>query len=209
MHSRPDPEIEDAGDIPGVGQGTGFDGRTGAACQVQACQLSGPQRPEQPPGLVGQFLAVAGRERGHDQVAVAVVLGSAGFGGRDRSQGGEVVGVGQVALPGLGGGQLGAVAVEHVGQDGDRFPRVRAAQPGSRGLAGQQTSRTSAQRAVPVYPATPSMASSQPSKAARTTPPPPRSPAPRARGESSPLGFICNDRLTDALMAQAFVALGA
>ena len=37
-----------------------------------------------------------------------------------------------------GGGQLGAVAVEHVGEHGDRFPRVRAARPGSRGLAGRE-----------------------------------------------------------------------
>ena len=75
-------------------------------------------------------LAVAGRERGHDQVAVAVVAGVAGFGGPDRVQDGEVVGVGEVALPGLRGGQLGAVAVEDVGEYGDRFPRVRAARSG-------------------------------------------------------------------------------
>jgi len=36
-------------------------------------------------------------------------------------QDGEVVGVGQVAPPGLGGGQRGAVAVQHVGEHGDRF----------------------------------------------------------------------------------------
>ena len=74
-------------------------------------------------------LPVAGRERGQDQVAVAVVAGGCGFGGPDRVQDGQVVGVGQVALPDRGGGQLGAVAAQDVGEHGDRLPRVGAAPP--------------------------------------------------------------------------------
>ena len=76
---------------------------------VQAGQLGCPQCPVQPSGLVGQFLAVPGRERGQDEVVVAAVAGWLGFRGPDRVQGAEVVGAGQVALPGFGRGDLRAV----------------------------------------------------------------------------------------------------
>jgi hypothetical protein len=51
-----------------------------------------------------------GRQRGHHELAVAVVAGGLGFSGPDRVQDGEVVGIGQVAAPGLGGRQFGPVA---------------------------------------------------------------------------------------------------
>ena len=72
-------------------------------------------------------LPVAGRQRGRDQVAVPVMAGGGGFGGPDRVQGGQVVGIGQVALPDRGGGQFGAVAGEDVGEHGDRLALVQAA----------------------------------------------------------------------------------
>ena len=75
----------------------------------------------------GQVLPVAGRQCGQHQVAVAVVAGGGGLGGPDRVQDGQVVGVGQVAPPDLGGGQLGAVAAQHVGEHGDRLTQVRPA----------------------------------------------------------------------------------
>jgi hypothetical protein len=61
------------------------------------------QRTEQPLGLVGELAALPGPQRGHHELAVAVVVDGLGFGGPDRVQDGEVVGVGQVAAPGLGG----------------------------------------------------------------------------------------------------------
>ena len=64
---------------------------------------------------------MAGRERGRDELAVAVVAGGLGFGGPDRVQDGEVVGAGQVTLPDHGGGQLGAVAAQDVREHGDRL----------------------------------------------------------------------------------------
>ena len=88
---------------------------------VQAGQFGGVQGAVQPAGLVRERLAVAGRERGHDQVAVTVVAGGGGFGGPDGVQDGEVVGVGQVPLPDRGGGHLGAVAAKDVGEHGDRL----------------------------------------------------------------------------------------
>jgi len=71
--------------------------------------------------------AVAGRQRGHDEFAVAVVAGACGFGRPGRVQDGQVVGVSQVAVPGFGGGEFGTVAAEYVGQYGDRLARLRCA----------------------------------------------------------------------------------
>ena len=99
-----------SGDVPGAGQVPGGDCRADDLGWVQAGEFGGVQGAEQPSGLVGERLAAAGRERGRDELAVAVVAGGLGFGGPDRVQDGEVVGVGQVTLPDYGGGQLGAVA---------------------------------------------------------------------------------------------------
>ena len=49
-----------------------------------------------------------------------------------------MVGVGQVPLPGRGGGQRGAVAVQDVGEHGDRLPRVRCGRARAHGLGGQE-----------------------------------------------------------------------
>jgi hypothetical protein len=75
----------------------------------------------QPAGPVGELAAVPGRERGRDELAVAVAPRVAGFGGPDHVQDGQVVGVGQVAAPGLGRREFGAVAAQDVGQHGDRL----------------------------------------------------------------------------------------
>ena len=69
--------------------------------------------------------AVAGREGGREQVVVSLVAGRGGLGGPDGVQEGQVVGVGQGLVPGLGGGVQLAVAVQHAGQDGERLPLVR------------------------------------------------------------------------------------
>jgi len=109
----------------------GGDGGADGLGGVQAGEFGGAQGAEQPPGLVRERLAVAGRERGGDQVAVAVVAGGGGFGGPDGVQGSEVVGVGQVALPDRGGGLFGAVAAEDVGEHGDRLTLAGAVRPGT------------------------------------------------------------------------------
>ena len=69
--------------------------------------------------------AVAGREGLHEQVLVPLVAGGGGLGGPDRVQQGQVVRVGQGLVPGLGGGQQLAVAVQHAGQHGEGLPRCR------------------------------------------------------------------------------------
>ena len=104
VDARADPGVEDGGDVAGSGQVAGGDGGADDLGGVQAGEFGGVQGAVQPPGLVRERLAVAGRQRGRDQVAVAVVAGGGGFGGPDGVQGGEVVGVGQVALPDRGGG---------------------------------------------------------------------------------------------------------
>ena len=120
-----DTGVEDGGDVAGSGQLTGGDGGAEDVGGVQAGQFVGVQGAVQPAGPVGEGLAVAGRQRGGDQVAVAVVAGGGGLGGPDGVQGSEVVGVGQVALPGRGGGLLGSVAAEDVGEHGDRLALTR------------------------------------------------------------------------------------
>jgi hypothetical protein len=127
VDARADPGVDDGGDIAGSGQVAGGDGGADDLGGVQAGQFGGVQGAEQPAGLVRKRLAVPGRERGRDQVTVPVMAGGLGFGGPDGVQAGEVVGVGQVALPDRGGGLLGAVAAQDVGQRGDRLALVRLA----------------------------------------------------------------------------------
>ena len=55
---------------------------------VQAGEFGGVQGAVQPAGPVGELAAVPGRQRGRDELAVAVVAGVAGFGGPDRVQDG-------------------------------------------------------------------------------------------------------------------------
>jgi hypothetical protein len=51
-----------------------------------------------------------------------LVAGRGGLGGPDGVQDGQVVGVGQGLVAGLGGGQLLAVACQHASQHGQRLP---------------------------------------------------------------------------------------
>ncbi|MGB6582614.1 MAG: hypothetical protein WBF34_32365 [Streptosporangiaceae bacterium] len=65
--------------------------------------------------MVG-FGPVAGRQGVHEQVAVVLVAGRGGLGGPERVQRGEVVGVGERLVAGLGGRVLLAVMVQHGGE---------------------------------------------------------------------------------------------
>jgi hypothetical protein len=69
---------------------------------VQAGQFGAPQGAPQPPGLMARPAAVLGRQGGQEQVAVAFLAGRGGFGGPDRVQHGQVVGIGESLLAGLG-----------------------------------------------------------------------------------------------------------
>ena len=84
------------------------------------------------------------------QLPVPVVAGAAGLGGPDRVQDGQVVGVGQVPPPGLGGGQLGAVAAQDVGEHGDRLARVSSAHRRAGGLVWQESLAFAADAVVAV-----------------------------------------------------------
>jgi hypothetical protein len=53
-------------------------------------------------------------QAGHQKVPVLLLAGRGGLGGPDRVQDGQVVGVGQGLLPGLGRGGLLAISVQHV-----------------------------------------------------------------------------------------------
>jgi hypothetical protein len=53
---------------------------------------------------VAGLTPVLWRQVGQEQVPVALLAGRGGLGGPDRVQDGQVIGVGQGLLPGLGGG---------------------------------------------------------------------------------------------------------
>jgi hypothetical protein len=55
------------------------------------------------------FGAMPGRQGAHEQIAVVLLAGLACLGGPDGVQQGEVVGVGEGLVPGLGGRELLAV----------------------------------------------------------------------------------------------------
>ena len=74
-------------------------------------EFGGAQGAPQPPGLVAGFGAVAGRQGVHEQVAVVLFAGRGGLGGPDRVQYGQVIGVGEGLVAGLGGRALLAVMV--------------------------------------------------------------------------------------------------
>ena len=116
--------VEDGGDVAGSGQ-VPFGDRVGQdLAGVQAGEFGGAQGPPQPFRLVAGLAAVAGRQACREQVLVPLVAGGGGLGGPDRVQEGQVVGVGQGLVAGLGGGALLAVAVQHAGQDGERVAGV-------------------------------------------------------------------------------------
>ena len=114
--------VQDGGDVTGSGQVPFGDRISQDAGGVQVGQFGGAQRPPQPLRLVAGLFAVAGRQRAHQQVAVALVAGGGGLGDPDRVQAGQVVGVGQGLVAGLCGGALLAVAVQYPGQHGQRLP---------------------------------------------------------------------------------------
>ena len=108
--------VDDGGDVAGAGQVPLADRGGQDLAEVQAGEFGGAHRPPQPFRLVAGFLPVSRRQGRQEQVLVALVAGGAGFGGPDRVQDGQVVGVGQGLLPGLGRGQLLAVPLQDIGQ---------------------------------------------------------------------------------------------
>ena len=64
--ASPDPGVQDAGDVPRAGQVTRGDSRASDLGRIKPGQLSSVQSPEQPPGLVRQWLPVAGRPQVDD-----------------------------------------------------------------------------------------------------------------------------------------------
>jgi len=131
-----DPVVQHGGDVAGSGQ-VPFGDRIGQDLGgVQAGQFGGAQGPEQPPGLVAGRGAVLRGQRGGEQAAVALLPGRGGFGGPDRVQQGQVVGVGEGLLAGLGGRVLLAVAVQDGGQHPQRF--AGASGRGARGWFGSR-----------------------------------------------------------------------
>ena len=126
-----DAGVQDGGDVAGAGQ-VPFGDRVGQDLGgVLAGEFGGAQGPPQPPGLVAGFGAVAGWQRGREQVPVSLLAGGGCFGGPDRVQEGQVVSVGQGLVAGLGGGELLAVVVQHRGEHAQR--RVRGGGRGGRG----------------------------------------------------------------------------
>ncbi len=86
--------VDDGGQVAGSGQ-VPFGDRGGQDLPgVQAGQFGGAQGPPQPFRLVAEFLLVAGRQDGGEQVLVALLAGGCGFGGPDGVQDGQVIGVG-------------------------------------------------------------------------------------------------------------------
>ncbi len=111
----------------------------------------GARGPAPPQAPVAGLTAVGGWQDAHQQVPVPLVAGRGRLGGPARVQQGQVVGVGQGLVAGLGGRALLAVAVQHAGQHGQR--RARRGRWGGRGtnagsfgmnlvVAGQLGSRT-------------------------------------------------------------------
>ena len=108
----PDPGVDDAGHVAGPGQVPLAD-RLGQDLRgVQAGQFGAAQGAPQPPGLVARLAAVSGGQGGQEQVAVALLAGGGSLGGPDRVQHGQVVGIGESLLAGLGGRELLAVVVQ-------------------------------------------------------------------------------------------------
>ena len=118
----PEPGVDDAGQVAGSGQ-VPFGDRGGQDLGgVQAGQLGGAQGPPQPLGLVAGLSPVLGRQVGQEQVPVILFAGRGGLGGPDRVQDGQVIGIGQGMVPGLGRGGLLAVSFEHAGQHAQCVP---------------------------------------------------------------------------------------
>ena len=127
----PDPGVDDGGHVAGAGQVPFGDGVGQDLRGVQAGQFGGAQGAPQPPGLVARLAAVFGGQGGQEQVAVALLAGGGGLGGPDGVQHGQVVGVGEGLVAGLGGRELLAVMVQDGCEHAQR--RARLGRPGFRG----------------------------------------------------------------------------
>jgi hypothetical protein len=110
-----DAGVQDGGDVAGSGQVPLGDRPGQDLGGVQAGQLGGAQGAPQPLRLVAGWPSVSGRQGVHEQGMVSLVPDGADLGGPDRVQDGQVVGVGQGLVAGLGGRVLLAVAVQHPG----------------------------------------------------------------------------------------------
>ena len=130
-----------AGHVPGAGQVPLADGGGQGLPGVQPGQFGGAHGAPQPFGLVARLAAVARREGVHEQVPVVLLTRGGGLGCPDGVQDRQVVGVGQGLLLGLGGGQLLAVALQHVGQHAERV-----AGPGRRACPGGSPPRPAVRR---------------------------------------------------------------
>src|SRR4029077_14951481 len=97
-------------------------------------QFGAAQGAPQPLRLVAGLSAITRRQGIHQLDTVGLIPGRGGLGGPDRVQDGQVVGVGQGLVAGLGGGVLLAVAVQHAGQHGERVRRGGGG--GGRGAGG-------------------------------------------------------------------------
>ena len=135
----PDPGVDDAGHVAGPGQVPFGDGLGQDLPGVQAGQFGAAQGAPQPPGLVAGLAAVFGRQGGQEQVTVALLAGGGGLGGPDRVQHGQVVGIGESLLAGLGSRELLAVAIQH-----GRPARPAPCPAGQAAVAGARTPSRSA-----------------------------------------------------------------
>ena len=111
----PDPGVDDGGQVAGPGQVPLAD-RGGQDLPRSRPASSAPRRVRH-----SHFAWWPGSRRysggrwASQQVPVALLAGRGGLVGPDRVQNGQVIGVGQGLLPGLGRGQLLAVSVQHPG----------------------------------------------------------------------------------------------
>ena len=117
-----EPGVDDGGHVAGPGQVPLADRSGQDLGEVQAGEFGGAHRPPQPFRPVARLLPVSRRQGRQQQVPVALLAGGAGFGGPDRVQDGQVVGVGQRLLPALGRRQLLAVPLQHISQYCQRVP---------------------------------------------------------------------------------------
>ena len=153
-----EPGVDDGGQVAGAGQ-VPFGDRGGQDVGgVQAGQFGGAQRPPQPPGLVAGLSPMVRRQGAHEQVPVVLLAECGGLGGPDRVQDGQVIGVCQGMLPGLGRGGLLAVSVQHAGQHrervaglGRRGGGVAVVAGGEAVVAGQFGGRARARRRVGAF----------------------------------------------------------
>ena len=122
-HAVAEAGVDDGGQVAGSGQ-VRFGDRGGQQLGgVQAGQFGGAHGSPQPPGLKAQRPVIAGRQAGRHHVFVPLLAVGRGLGRPDGVQDREVVGVGEGAVPVLGGGHELPVTVQDGGQHGQRLAR--------------------------------------------------------------------------------------